>query len=293
MRGRNSRPILREGKTCWRRSRSARVAFLVDGKPYFAAVAAAMEKAQRRITIIGWDFNSGIRLQPESGEKTTLAEMLNRLVAAREDLHVYISSGAGRSLRRQSGIVRAAVLRQMARIRASTSSWTTRIPSRVAIIRRSLPSTTRWPLSAASTSTRRWDDNSHSHRDLRAVDGVIFSTRALTSRATIDGAAAADIGELTRQRWFNATSERIGAVDSDHDPGRRPSSHPCGAIRSALRAPAAARRARRAREIKAMLPVAVARAGRAIYIETQYFALPGIAHRLVKHLRRPDGPGES
>jgi len=51
--------ILIEGETCWRRAHSERVAFLVDGAQYFAALAAAIERARGSIWMVGWDFGMG------------------------------------------------------------------------------------------------------------------------------------------------------------------------------------------------------------------------------------------
>ena len=292
MRGLVSRPILREGKTCWRRSPSARVAFLVDGKLYFEAVAAAMENAQRRITIIGWDFNSAICLRPDLGEKTSLAAMLHRLVAEREELHVYILIWRGSVFYGDNPELFELLfsgkwahprihfkLDDAHPVASCHHQKIVAVDDALAFV------------GGIDLTTRRWDDHSHTLcHDLRAVDGEAYPP-VHDVQVMLDGVAARDIGELTRQRWFNATGERIGAVEGEHDPwpdSVEPSlqRHPVGIARTQPRH----RHARRAREIKAMLPAAVARARRAIYIETQYFALSHIAHRLVRHLRRPDGP---
>jgi phosphatidylserine/phosphatidylglycerophosphate/cardiolipin synthase-like enzyme len=42
-----SEAILREGENCWRIAPAERVAFLVDGEAFFAAFAAAVERAQQ------------------------------------------------------------------------------------------------------------------------------------------------------------------------------------------------------------------------------------------------------
>lgn len=41
-----SEAILKEGENCWRVAPAERVAFLVDGEAFFAAFAAAVERAQ-------------------------------------------------------------------------------------------------------------------------------------------------------------------------------------------------------------------------------------------------------
>src|SRR5262249_28796532 len=54
------------GRTCWRTERAERLAFLVDGAQYFAALARALERAERRILIVGWDFHGRTRLRPDA-----------------------------------------------------------------------------------------------------------------------------------------------------------------------------------------------------------------------------------
>ena len=54
------------GRTCWRSERAGRVAFLVDGASYFGALAQALERVQRRVLIVGWDFHGRTRLRPDA-----------------------------------------------------------------------------------------------------------------------------------------------------------------------------------------------------------------------------------
>jgi len=82
--------ILHPGRTCWKRARADRVAFLVDGEEIFGAMAEAMERARRSILLVGWDFHSGVRLRRGEEGEPTLVEFLNRLVARRPELHVEI-----------------------------------------------------------------------------------------------------------------------------------------------------------------------------------------------------------
>ena len=52
------------GRNCWRIERVHRVAFLIDAAAYFAAVRSAIAQARRSVHILGWDFDSRIRLVP-------------------------------------------------------------------------------------------------------------------------------------------------------------------------------------------------------------------------------------
>ena len=48
--------------TAWRTARASRAALVVDAADYFAHARAAMLAAERRIMLIGWDFDARIRL---------------------------------------------------------------------------------------------------------------------------------------------------------------------------------------------------------------------------------------
>ena len=91
--GERPAPVLQPGKTCWRIERAERVAFLVDGEAYFAAVRAAIRSARRSIFILGWDIDSRMRLMPQGagdGYPEPLGEFLDAIVCERRDLRAYI-----------------------------------------------------------------------------------------------------------------------------------------------------------------------------------------------------------
>ncbi len=83
--------ILVPGSTCWRRERAERLAFMVDGEAYFAAVASAFENARRSLWLLGWDFHSGVQLRRSAEEPTRgLVELLDELVRRSPELHVHV-----------------------------------------------------------------------------------------------------------------------------------------------------------------------------------------------------------
>src|SRR4051812_43490124 len=86
--------LLVPGRNCWRVGRAHRLAFLIDGEAYFAAVRAAMAAARRTIFILGWDFDSRIRLVPKAhdGYPEAIGEFLQALTKERPQLHVYVLS---------------------------------------------------------------------------------------------------------------------------------------------------------------------------------------------------------
>src|SRR2546421_9258480 len=82
--------LLRPGYNCWAVARAERVAFLVDAADYFKAFAEAALRANRSITVLGWDFNSQTRLHFEPAALSSpdappalLGDFLNWLVQRR------------------------------------------------------------------------------------------------------------------------------------------------------------------------------------------------------------------
>ena len=58
-------PLLVPGRNCWRIERANRLALIVDAADYFRRVKAAMLKAKHSIMLIGWDFDTRIKFEPE------------------------------------------------------------------------------------------------------------------------------------------------------------------------------------------------------------------------------------
>ena len=66
--GMQSRRLLVPGRNCWRIEHSDRLAFLIDGAAYFAAVRSAIAQAKRSVFILAWDFDSHIQLVSQGAD---------------------------------------------------------------------------------------------------------------------------------------------------------------------------------------------------------------------------------
>ncbi|WPL16133.1 Major cardiolipin synthase ClsA [Thiorhodovibrio winogradskyi] len=76
-----------------RAAQAARLAALVDGEAYFAAVRASILRARRRIIIAAWDLHSRILLQrggADDGHPRELGALLIHQLAREPDLQVFI-----------------------------------------------------------------------------------------------------------------------------------------------------------------------------------------------------------
>src|SRR5688500_14958950 len=83
--------ILRESHNCWNIAPASRVTFLIDGAAYFSALADAFDQARESILILGWDFDSRVRLKYEAAAvDPPVGDLLNSLAARRRQLQVHI-----------------------------------------------------------------------------------------------------------------------------------------------------------------------------------------------------------
>lgn len=281
--------ILKPGANCWRMSRTDRAAFLVDGDVYFRTLAETLPKAERRIMILGWDFDSRISLTPGG---PSLAEFLLGILERKSDLHIHV-------------LVWRSSLFYCANAEISLFGETWRDHPRVHFVLDGAH-----PVGAShhqkvvciddslaflggiDLTQERWDDCSHrpenEHR-LTLANQAYCPVHDV--QMMLDGPAGRDVAELAAERWRVATGETLEPLPHGyrHWPRRvRPwlRRHDIAIARTQ---PAYGDRPE-AREVEALNLDGLAAAKRYIYLEAQYFALPTLADLLSDHLQRVDGP---
>ncbi|AFM19846.1 phosphatidylserine/phosphatidylglycerophosphate/cardiolipin synthase [Mycolicibacterium chubuense NBB4] len=292
------RPLLTPGHTCWRVEEAARFAYIVDAADYFAHVKAAMLRAQRRIILIGWDFDT--RMTFERGGKklagpNQFGAFLRWLVRRRERLEICV-------LKANLGLVPGL-----------QTLWRGVIP--VALVNRLSSERLEFAVDGAhptgavhhqkivvvddgvafcggiDLTVDRWDTSEHPDDGrLRRTAGRTYGPRHEVATA-VDGAAARALAELARNRWRTATGQFLAPVE----PG--PNLWP-GSLTPALRDVAvgiartqpALPPGSEAREVEALNLAAIAAARQTIYLENQYLASRPIAEALAARLQEPDGP---
>jgi phospholipase D1/2 len=292
-----SKRILQQGRNCWKTVRASRVKFLIDGAAYFSAVADALEQARESILILGWDFDSRIRLKPEAGDPMVasqdLGTLLNTLVASRHKLHAHILIWDyamvfalerepvpffGRGWRKNSRIDFR--LDGNHPIGASHHAKIVVIDDAIAFV------------GGLDLAKGRWDIPEHRPEDLRRVD---FDGTYLPPhhdvQVAVDGEAAAALGELVRNRWWRVTGERLRVPQTPRG------SWPPSLIPELTdievgiaRTEPAYVNAREIREVEMLLKDAIAAGEHLIYIENQYLSSVTVADALAARLREADGP---
>jgi phosphatidylserine/phosphatidylglycerophosphate/cardiolipin synthase-like enzyme len=285
-------PILEEGVTCWRIARAGRVAVLIDGAEYFAALLRALREARSRILIVGWDFDPRIRLDP-SDPATELRRLLRALVEERPELHVHlliwdISVVFGPS--RTVDQLLATGWQEHPRIGFCFDS---RHPvgaaqhEKIVCVDDALAF-----VGGIDLTVARWDTQQHAFEpEVRRGPGGATYDPVHDLQLAVDGEAARRVAELMRGRWAEATGEDLAPCDGQREPWPDPLAPAFTevAVGIARTRPAAEGRAA-VQEVAALNVAALAAARRSVYIEAQYLAASSVADRLCLLLERADGP---
>ena len=288
------KPILTEGKTCWRIARANRAAVLVDGAAYFSAVRAALLKARRSVFIVGWDIDSRTPLTgPDKhgqtdGAPDTLRAFLIHLVERRPDLRIHL-------LLWDYAIVYA-VEREL--LPAYKLGWQTPPQIKVGL-------DDALPFGAChhqkivviddvvafsgglDLTIRRWDTSAHRVVDPQRVDpggqpyGPFHDVQMI-----VDGAAAEALAHLVRGRWSEAVLGAAPPVAPSGDPWPEKvepdfRDQDIGIARTL---PPLGDRAE-TREVEALFLRSIEAAERSIYIENQYLTADSVAEALCRRLR--------
>ena len=288
--------LLTPGSGVWRTETAHRFAVLMENDAYFTALASSLEKAERSIVILGWQFDPRTHLSVETGPDDVSAEIGHRLrllVKHKPDLDVRLliwrsplliaaSQGfyphkAQRWFRKRMVEFR---LDQPGPIGACHHQKAVIIDDKVAFC------------GGGDIATDRWDSAAHHDDDPRRCQpsGVIAPPRHETM-CVFDGPAALALGDLARERWFRATWERTLPDETRGDPwpdGVEPVIHDAPVSISRTE-PATGGRAE-VRENEALHLEAIRRARKLIYLENQYFTSPTVAQALAERLAEPDGP---
>ncbi len=289
--------LFEKGRNVWCVAHADRAAPLIDAGAYFGALREAMIRAEKTITIVGWDIDSQMRLVGEDGTveddlPETLAAFLSELVHRNEDLHV-------RLLLWDYSVIFSLERELAPRLRLF---WTT--PSRI-----DLCLDDEIPLGASQhqkivvidnkvafsggldLTRRRWDNSTHKASDDRRVDPSGSTYAPFHDvQMVVDGEAAQRLGELVRERWLIATDETLEkpqADDTDAQDPWPPSLAPdftdlpiaiSRTVPSKHGSPAVT-------EVEKLWYDMVGRAQRLVYIENQYLTVQPFAEKLAQRMK--------
>ncbi len=291
--------LLRLGDTCWRAAMADRAAVLMDNGPYYAALAAALPKAERSISILGWTFDPRTVLEPDArgqpaSEEGRIGRLLVSLAEARPELDVRV------------------LCWQMDLPIAATQAF---YPHRARGFFKNTPVQFRLekalPLGAChhqkvviiddkvafsggcDISVDRWDSVEHPDHDGHRImpNGKQHPPRH-DVMAVVSGRAARVLGDLFRRRWLLAADEEIPPpppTEGDAWPAHvAPEFHK---VRVGVsRTEPAWGGDPGVNESERLHLAAIAAAKQTLIFENQYVASPVIETALARRLQDLDGP---
>ena len=288
------KPIVVEGRNCWRIERADKARMIVDAADYFALLERLMADARQRILLIGWDFDPRIALKPDKdGKGEPLGDYLLRLAHEKPDRDIDILRWNFGGLK-QFAMPR--ILSMVARWKL-TRSISFRLDSahpvgcshhqKVAVFDDHLA-----VCGGIDVGSRRWDTREHKDGDPHrtAPDGKAYmpwhdSTMILAGPV---GNALADLGN---ERWQRATKKPLRDLKGEGENWPDDLEHDFEGVDVAIsRTRAEYDDVGEIREIEQLYLDMIAAADRFIYFENQYFTSGKIAAAIAERLNEDDPP---
>jgi phosphatidylserine/phosphatidylglycerophosphate/cardiolipin synthase-like enzyme len=289
------------GDTVWRVERAECASLIIDAADYFASLRRAMLGARQQILMIGWDFDTRIMLDRETsipGVPNRLGQFIHWLANNRPELNIHMLSwdmGAVKLLGRGSALFTALRWKWHKRITLrfdSTHPLGGAHHQKIVVIDDSFAI-----CGGIDMTGRRWDTRAHHDTDQRrrTPSGRLHAPWHDMTMA-LAGPVAKALGELARDRWYHATSEKLPVPTTHREAWPKTLGIQWHKVDIGLARTQPARNQSgqseqpAIREIEALYLRLINAARNYIYIENQYFASATLATALAKRLREADGP---
>lgn len=288
-------PILEEGRNCGGIHPANRMAVLVDGERYFNALADVLERAQRHVYFACWDIDSRIRLRRDPrGQGDPLRDVLEGVVEKNRELEIYFLSWDFAMiylLEREHLPLFKLGWKTSQQIRfhmddehpvgASHHQKFVVVDDRLAFV------------GGIDLTRGRWDTSRHEPGDPRRVMPAGRHYMPFHDvQAVVDAQAVAALGSRFRERWYQATEERLQPRKAPAvkiwPPSVSPDFEEVMVAISETRPPYRGRPAKS--EIRNLYLDAISSAKRYVYIENQYLTASEIVDTMARSLSRRQGP---
>lgn len=293
-----------EARSVWRYARADKAHVVIDAADYFSLMHSAMMEARQRIMLIGWDFDSRIRLSDgrrwwnvrkrKETYPARLGAFMIWLCKRTDGLQVRVLKWNFGALRY---LFRGTMMLDMVRWWRNPSidfKFDAAHPlgcshhQKIAVI------DDRFAVCGGIDMTSdRWDTPAHRHEDpgRRRPNGKPYGPWHDVTMM-MEGEIAFALGELGRRRWRQAGGKPMKPCEPQEEspwPDRLDAEFKNVEIGIA-RTRAEFRDISEVREIEALFIEQIARAKRFIYAESQYFASRRIAEAIAARLAEPDPP---
>jgi phospholipase D1/2 len=291
----NQSPILIEGRNCWRVAQADRFALIVDAGDYFRAAKEAILRARHSVYLVGWDFDTRIKFEPERTLEgpNKLGPFLRWIDKNRPEIQVHILKwdlGALFTLGR--GTTPLAVLNWRTSNRIHFKLDGAHPPGAAQHHKIVVVDDVLAFCGGIDMTSDRWDTPRHLDDDRRRTrpNGKLYGPWH-DATAAVDGDAARALGELARIRWKKATGDELKPPPELPPiwPQGLPSTFENARVGIARTIPQYDGQAP-AHEIEALYLDAIKGARHSIYIESQYFAARKLGEAIAARLQEEDGP---
>ncbi|PVE54518.1 phospholipase [Arthrobacter sp. TPD3018] len=288
--------MLEPDRNVWRIERANRLSVIVDADRYFGVAREAFAAAQKRIMLVGWDFDARIPLVGDGVDvdgPETVGDFLYWLVERNPELELYLlrwDIGALKSIFRGKTLFTVWKWARHPRIHVKLDAHHPTGSShhqKIVSIDDCLAF-----CGGIDMTAERWDTRAHRDDDpgRRLPGGGLYKPWHDATTA-ITGPAAAALAELCRNRWRLATTHRLAPVEgavSCWPESLAPTFEDVdvGIARSQPEMPGEAP----VTEVEALFLDQIRAARRHIYCESQYFASRRIAEAIAARLDEEDGP---
>ena len=289
-----AQPLVVPGKNCWRIARAGRATVVVDAASYYHFVREAMEQAERRILLIGWDFDVRIPLEPDDkGQGESLGQFMLRLAREKPDRDIAILKWSFGALKQWLRPSAAVMLIRWARTKAIRYRFDSAHPpgcshhQKIVVIDDCFA-----VCGGIDMSTARWDTCDHNDDEPRRklVNGKAYPPWHDVTMLLDDQAAVA-LSDLSRDRWQRATGDAMDALPEapchwpdDIEPMFRDVDVAIARTRAEYEG------AEEIREVEALWLDMIAAAKRFIYIENQYLTNGKVAAAIAERMAEADPP---
>lgn len=290
-------------RSVWRYAKASRAHVVVDAAAYFELLHEAMLEARQRIMLIGWDFDTRIRLAGgrrwwnlprKSRFPARLGAFMVWLVKRRKGLQVRILKWNFGALK---FVFRGSMILDLVRWfwnRSIDFKFDSAHPIGCSHHQKIVVIDDRFAVCGGIDMTSdRWDTPDHLHEDprRRKINGKSYGPwHDLTM--LLEGEAAFALGELGRKRWRQAGGKPMKPCAPQEEspwPARLSAEFRDVEVGIA-RTSAAWRDTREVREIESLFVEQISRARHLIYAESQYFASRRIAEAIALKVAEPDPP---
>jgi len=291
--------VFHEKHNCWRIEWATRLSFLIDGDAYFRTLREVAVTAQRRIMILGWDFDSRTRMlgdREPDGYPDQIGSFLHALLIRQPQLEIYL------------------LMWDFHMLYFAEREWW--LPAKLLAHRRlHFQKDDVHPMGAAhhqklvviddrlafcggiDLAQCRWDTPEHrpDHPQRRSEPGGEPCRPFHDVQVLVEGSVAAALGELARDRWRDATDNTLPPV-TDHGPDCWPK-WPVSVAPNIQNVHVAIARTQPqfeervgVKEVEQLYLDSIRTAAQFIYMETQYLTSRRVAAALAQRLQEQQGP---